>query len=55
MGSAIPVIALDETSQKCADELVEAAREWGFLYVSAGSAIPQVKIDRMFELVRSSL
>ena len=51
--STIPVIPLEDSSTECAKELVDAARQWGFLYISAGSDIPQSKIDRMFELVRS--
>lgn len=50
--STIPVIPLSDGSPECAKQLVDAARQWGFLYISAGSDIPQSKIDRMFELVR---
>ncbi|RPB29814.1 Clavaminate synthase-like protein [Terfezia boudieri ATCC MYA-4762] len=48
--STIPVIPLEDGSAECAKELVDAARQWGFLYISAGSDISQSKIDRMFEL-----
>jgi len=51
--STIPVIPLEDGSADCAKDLVDAARQWGFLYISAGSDISQNKIDRMFELVRS--
>ncbi|KAI5811089.1 hypothetical protein DFH27DRAFT_475060 [Peziza echinospora] len=46
----IPVISIVEGSPECAEQLVAAARDWGFLYVSAGSSIPQPAIDRLFEL-----
>ncbi|KAF8449741.1 hypothetical protein BDZ91DRAFT_751695 [Kalaharituber pfeilii] len=46
----IPVIPLVDDSEVCAKQLVDAAREWGFLYISAGSDIPENKIARMFEL-----
>ena len=51
--STIPVIPLEDGSAECAKELVDAARQWGFLYISTRSDISQSKIDRMFELVRS--
>lgn len=50
--NSIPVIALTDGSTECARDLVNAARHWGFLYISAGSDIPPNKISRLFELVR---
>ena len=49
--NSIPVIALTDGSVECARDLVNAAHHWGFLYISAGSDIPLVKINRLFELV----
>ncbi|KAF8425109.1 hypothetical protein EV426DRAFT_596378 [Tirmania nivea] len=48
--STIPVIPLEDGSAECAKQLVDAARQWGFLYISAGSDIPHSTIDWMFEL-----
>lgn len=54
MSSPVQLIHLEDTPQ-CAASLLEAAQTLGFVYITLeGSGIASSKIERMFEVVRTT-